>query len=69
MSLSVALVGTGYEPLEVAPVLGHPDTAVIRVSADFCLMVRAADIERLSVALDQARRVLSGAGAATVKEN
>ncbi|SNY09618.1 hypothetical protein [Paractinoplanes atraurantiacus] len=59
MTLSVSLVGTGKEPLVVRPIDGHPDTAVIRVGADFCLMVRAADIERLSCALDQAREVLT----------
>jgi hypothetical protein len=63
VTLHVSLVGTGADPLLVAPMGGHPDTAVIRIGPDFTLHVRVADIDRLSAALNQARAVLSGTGA------
>ncbi|GAA1857165.1 hypothetical protein [Asanoa iriomotensis] len=48
-------------PPQVVPVSGHPDKAVIRVGRELSIYVTAADIDRLTCALTQAREVLSRA--------
>lgn len=48
-------------PPQVVPVSGHPDTAVIRVGRELSIYVTAADIDRLTCALNQAREVLARA--------
>jgi hypothetical protein len=56
--LSVALTHTGTRPLMVRPVVGYPDTAVIRIGDDFTLHVNTEDIDRLTAALVEARNLL-----------
>ncbi|MFI1995708.1 hypothetical protein [Actinoplanes sp. NPDC020271] len=60
--LSVTFLGLAGVPLRVLPIGGHPDQAVIYIggSMHVSLHVSEDDVDRLTVALDQAREVLKG---------
>ena len=69
--LMVTALGVGSDRLEVKPVTGHPDSAVIRVASGLTVHVREQDIDLLAAALAEARELLqANAGNESIsKEN
>ncbi len=57
------------EPLDVVPLTGYPDTVVIRIGEHMSVCVRAVDVDRLTVALQLARALLSGSHTNEVHAN
>jgi hypothetical protein len=59
--LSVSLLLDADTPIEISPVQGHPDSAVVRIGSNgyrLTLHVCMGDVERLTAALSEARDLL-----------